>query len=275
MTFLGTAAIILALAYLLVLGVMFVLQRQLVYVPDPKRVSPAAVGLANVKEVELATGDGERLLAWYGAARDGQPTLLYFHGNGGNLAARAPRLERFMAEGYGVFMLSYRGYGGSTGRPSETNNHADALRAYEYLTKSGTPANRIVLYGESLGSGVAVRLASRKPVAGVILDAPFTSLVDVAAHHYPYLPVRLALLDRYNSLAHIASIGAPLLVLHGTNDRTVPTRLGKKLIAAAVEPKSLVLIEGAGHSDIYDHGAFAAVVAFLRRIQSVKVTRDR
>ena len=157
------------------------------------------MGLAGVEERTIETPDGERVVAWYGRARPGRPTLLYFHGNGGSLAIRAPRIARFMDEGWGVYMMTYRGYGGSTGSPSEAANVADARLAYAALVKEGVPPRSIVVYGESLGSGIAVRIAAELPVGGVILDAPYTSIVDVAAQAYPFLPVRLFLIDRYET----------------------------------------------------------------------------
>ena len=145
----------------------------------------------------LKTPDGARLVAWYGKAKPGQPTLLYFHGNAGSLAVRAERIRRFMDEGWGVYMMTYRGYGGSTGSPSETANVADARLAYGALVQEGVDPASIILYGESLGTGVAVRLATERPAGGLILDAPYTSIVEVAAQAYPFLPVRYFLKDRY------------------------------------------------------------------------------
>src|SRR5262249_43046729 len=148
-------------------------QRKLMYFPDRARTLPTEVGLAGVAERTIETPDGERVVAWYGRARPGQPTLLYFHGNGGSLAVRAPRIARFMDEGWGVYMMTYRGYGGSTGSPSEAANIADARLAYHDLVKEDVLPRSIVAYGESLGSGIAVRIAAELPVGAVILDAPY------------------------------------------------------------------------------------------------------
>ena len=151
------------------------------------------MGLTGVEERVLKTPDGARVVAWYGKARPGQPTLLYFHGNAGSLADRAARIHRFMGEGWGVYMMTYRGYGGGTGSPSETANVADARLAYGALVQEGVDPASIILYGESLGTGVAVRLATERPAAGLILDAPYTSIVEIAAQAYSYLPVRYLL----------------------------------------------------------------------------------
>jgi pimeloyl-ACP methyl ester carboxylesterase len=155
-------------------------QRRLMYFPDRTHTRPAQVGLMGVEERVLTAPDGARVIAWYGKARPGEPTILYFHGNAGSLAARAPRIERFMGEGWGVYMMTYRGYGGGTGSPTEAANVADARLAYGALVLEGVKPASIILYGESLGSGIAVRIAAERPVAGIVLDAPYTSAVDIA-----------------------------------------------------------------------------------------------
>ena len=257
---LGAAAIYAAVALAAYLG-----QRKLMYFPDTERVEPAEAGLAGVEERELETPDGARVIAWYGKARRGQPTLLYFHGNGGGLEDRAPRIVRFMAEGWGVYMMAYRGYSGSSGSPTEANNVADARLAYHALVKEGVPPGSIVAYGESLGSGVAVRIAAELPVAGVILDAPFTSVVDLAAAAYPFLPVRLLLIDRYETTKYIASVKVPLLILHGERDSVVPVAMGREVARLANEPKRLVTFPNGYHSDLYVNGndAIDAVRAWI------------
>jgi fermentation-respiration switch protein FrsA (DUF1100 family) len=243
-----------AVVYALVGFVVFFGQRKLMYFPDRARTLPAEVGLAGVEERTIETPDGMRVVAWYGRAQPGRPTLLYFHGNGGSLANRAPRIARFMDEGWGVYMMTYRGYGGSTGAPSEAANVADARLAYAALVNEGVRPTSIIVYGESLGSGIAVRIAAELPVGGVILDAPYTSIVDVAAQAYPFLPVRLFLLDRYESARSIAGIKAPLLILHGERDGVVPVGMGRELARLAPEPKRLVTFPNGRHSDLYIDG---------------------
>ncbi len=193
----------------LALCAVYLGQRRLIYLPDRIRTLPAQAGLADVEERVLRTPDGARVIAWYGMAKPGQPTILYFHGNAGSLANRAPRIERFMGEGWGVYMMTYRGYGGGTGSPTEAANVADARLAYGALLLEGVEPSSIILYGESLGTGVAVRLATEREVGGVVLDAPYTSIVDVAASVYPFLPVRLLLADRYEfDQVHQSGAGA-------------------------------------------------------------------
>ncbi len=229
-------------------------QRRLMYFPDRARTLPVRAGLVGVEERVLKTPDGARIIAWYGRARPGQPTILYFHGNAGSLSARAPRIERFMGEGWGVYMMTYRGYGGGTGSPTEANNVADARLAYGALLLEGVEPSSIILYGESLGSGVAVRLATERQVGGVVLDAPYTSIVDVAAKAYPFLPVRLLLADRYESTKYIGQVRVPLLILHGERDGVIPVAMGRELFRLANEPKQLAVFANGGHSDLYVNG---------------------
>jgi fermentation-respiration switch protein FrsA (DUF1100 family) len=236
-------------------------QRRLMYFPDRARTLPVQAGLVGVEERVLNTPDGARIIAWYGKARPGAPTILYFHGNAGSLAARAPRIERFMAQGWGVYMMTYRGYGGGTGSPTETANVADARLAYGALLLEGVEPASIILYGESLGSCIAVRIATERPVGGVVLDAPYTSIVDVAALAYAFLPVRLLLADRYETTKYIAQMRAPLLILHGERDAVIPVAMGRELFRLANEPKRLATFAAGGHSDLYldDNGALEAM----------------
>ncbi|HWB44776.1 MAG TPA: alpha/beta hydrolase [Hyphomicrobiaceae bacterium] len=229
-------------------------QRALVYHPDRQRITPARAGLTGVEERVLKTPDGERLVAWYGKAKPGQPTLLYFHGNGGGLVDRVPRIERFMEAGYGIFMMAYRGYSGSSGAPTEAANVADAKLAFDTLVADGVPVQRIILYGESLGTGVATQVAVARPAGGLILDAPYTSIADVGAASYPFLPVRLVLVDRYDTQRYIRDVHMPLLILNGEKDNVIPPVMGRKLYELANEPKRLVTFPNGGHSDLYING---------------------
>ena len=261
-----TAALLFAV-YAIVVFAAWLAQRRLMYMPDIRQFSPASVGLTDVTEQTLETPDGSRLIVWRATPQPGQPTILYFHGNAGGLVARADRLSRYRTRGWGVAMMSYRGYSGSTGRPTEAANVADARQLYERLVSEGIAPHDIVLYGESLGSGVAVQVAANVPVGGVILDAPYTSAVDVAVRAYPFLPVRPLLIDRYESDRRIDRIGAPLLILHGERDGIIPVAMGKALFAAAREPKKLVLFPMATHSDVDQFGAVDAIAAWLRDIR--------
>ncbi len=251
---------------LLLLGAQ-ALQRSLMYFPDPERVAPAVAGLLDVHEVAIDTPDGELVIAWWAKADPGKHTLLYFHGNAGSLETRAERIRKYAARGYGVFIMSYRSFSGSTGNPSEQNNIADAKRAYDHLVSLGAAPGSIILYGESLGSGVAVRVAAEKPVAGVILDAPYTSMVDLAKLHHPLLPSDWFLTDRYETLRWISELAAPLLIIHGEADDIVPVDMGKAVHDAAEAPKKIAVIRGAGHSDHNMFGSYEVIWNWLEALE--------
>jgi pimeloyl-ACP methyl ester carboxylesterase len=229
-------------------------QRKLIYFPDRTRVLPAELGLADVAERVLKTPDGEQLIVWYAKAKPGQPTLLYFHGNGGALRDRAERIRQFMAEGWGVYMLSYRGYSGSTGTPTEVANVADARLAYGALLLEGVTPEATLAYGESLGSNVAARIAVERRVGGLILEAPYTSIAKVGRAVYPYLPVDLLLIDRYDTERVIPQVRVAILIMHGALDRTIPLAMGQELRKLATAPAELVVFPHAGHNNLYAQG---------------------
>ena len=235
-------------------------QRKLIYFPDRNRVLPTELGLVGVEERILKTPDGERLVAWYAKAKPGEPTLLYFHGNGGGLAERAERIRQFRREGWGVYMMAYRGYAGSTGRPTEVANVADARLAYGALLLEGVAPEATIAYGESLGTNVAARIAVERRVGGLILEAPYTSIAKVGGQTYPYLPVDLLLIDRYETDKIIAQVKVPILVIHGARDRTVPVAMGREIASLANEPKQLVVLPNGGHNNLYLDGNEAIVV---------------
>jgi fermentation-respiration switch protein FrsA (DUF1100 family) len=249
-------------------GGMYLIQRRLMYFPspDPDVREPAAYGVPEMKVVWLSTADGLRLLAWYRPPPGAQaPVLVYFHGNAGHIGYRAPKVRPYLDAGYGVLLLSYRGYSGNPGWPSEEGLYADGRAALGFLSDEGVAPGRLVLYGESLGAGVAVELARRTPVPAVVLEAPFSSVADVAAYHFPFIPVRPLVRDRFENAAKIASTGAAILVLHGEQDRVVPIRSAQKLLAVAREPKEARFFSEAGHDDLYDFGAAEAVTDFVAR----------
>jgi uncharacterized protein len=258
--------ILCALGYFAIAAAMFLFQRQLQYFPTHRAPSPADVGLADVQLAALATPDGERLTLWYAPATGGQPTILFFQGNAGEIADRAPRFSFYRSRGFGVAFLSYRGFGGSTGRISETGLITDALTAHDWLLAQGIGADRIVLVGESLGTGVAVQLAAQRPVGALILGAPYTAAVDVAVGLYGWLPVRWLMKDQFRSRDHIAAVTAPLLILHGTEDRVIPFASGHDLFAAANEPKQFVKLHGAGHQALFDRATWVHEAAFLASV---------
>ncbi|MEO0618321.1 MAG: alpha/beta hydrolase [Pseudomonadota bacterium] len=250
-------------AYLAVMAALYFGQARLIYHPDATQVSPGTLGLSRFEEVPVPTEDGQAtLVTWRAAPREKRPTLLYFHGNGGTLAARGGRLQALNDAGFGVWIMAYRGYSGSTGRPSATANTTDARTLYNRLISDGVSPHSVFVYGESIGTGVATDLASKVAIGGLILDATFTSLADRAAQLYPWAPVRPFLRENYPVEALIADIDAPLLVMHGARDAVIPSTMGEAVFAAAREPKTLRIFPTGGHSDLFNKGALAEIIAF-------------
>lgn len=267
--------VVAVVAYAGIAALMYVMQRDLIYIRDATRTAPADADLPGVTERILETPDGEKIVMWYGAAKPGQPTLLYFHGNGGALEVRRERMAKYLARGRGMLMMAYRGYSGSTGSPSETAIVSDAKLAYQTLIKDGIKPEDIIVYGESLGAAVAVQVAAELPVRAVVLDSPFASLVDRARWAYPWLPVRLLLKDQFLSDEHIKRVHAPVFVLHGERDEVTPVEMGRALFDAANEPKELKVLPGAGHNDHYMFGSFEAINDWIDRVWAGEVAVKR
>lgn len=257
------AAMALPAVYVATTAMMYVFQDRLLYDPDPRRTPPSDVGLTMAEEIALKSADGTSLVAWYTPPQAGQPTILFLHGKGGALKDRPNRYRHYVGNGFGVLFLSYRGFGGSEGIPSEPGFIADATAAYNWLLAAGMTPEQIVLVGESLGTGVAVQLAAREKVGAVALEAPYASVAEVAAQRYWWVPVNYLIKDRYDSLARIAEIGVPLLIHHGDVDRAVPIASGRKLYDRAKAPKQFVELKGQGHF-IFHEEVFDRELAFFR-----------
>jgi fermentation-respiration switch protein FrsA (DUF1100 family) len=210
----------------------------------------------------LTTPDGERVIVWHVPAKPGHPVILYFHGNGDFLAGFFGRFRDLIADGTGIVALSYRGYAGSSGRPSERGLLQDAAAAYAFTTARYS-ADKIVTWGFSLGTGVAVALASEQPIGRLILEAPYTSTVDVAASSFWFVPVRLLMRDQFRSDERIARVKVPLLIMQGTKDYAIPPALGERLFGLANEPKQLVRFPGGGHENLGDFGAIETARQFI------------
>ena len=246
------------------------IERHFIFFPERKLLAtPADVGL-EFEDLRFSAADATRLHGWL-VPGSGETALLWFHGNAGNVGDRVALLKELHEQlGLSIFILEYRGYGASQGTPSEKGLYLDAEAALQSLiARLGSGARRIVLFGQSLGAAVAVELARRGPPSGLILESAFTSVSAMARHHYPWLPVGPLLRTRFDSLAKIAQVKAPLLVIHGDRDEIAPLRMGEALFAGAAEPKRLRVFRGAGHNDlpiVAGGEYFAALREFLAEL---------
>jgi hypothetical protein len=255
--------------YVLIVTTIFLSQRRILFQPDASVPDLARAGVPEAREMTVTTTDGLPLLAWYmQPMRDDAPVVLYLHGNAGHIGHRAYRLGPYHQLGWGVLLLEYRGYGGNSGRPSEAGLITDARGGLAALRAMGLAPDRIVLWGESLGSGLAVRLAVEQAVGAVVLEAPYTSITDIARARFPFVPVSWLALDRFDSLRVIGGVRAPVLVLHGALDRIVPVEMGRAIYAAAPAPKQLWIAPQAGHMDLVEAGAIDVAGKFIERVTS-------
>lgn len=266
MTILRNAILICLFAYAGIMLAMYAMQRGLLYFPENKGLTPERVGLAGVQVNLLDTPGGARIVTWYAPARRDLPTILYFHGNAGEIGDRPQRFAYFAARGFGVLFMSYRGFGGSTGAITEAGLVTDAVASYDWLIGQGVAPGRIALLGESLGTGVAVQLAALRPVGAVALEAPYTSTADIAAAIYWWLPVRLLMKDQFRSVDHIGAVKAPLSITHGDLDTLIPVKYGKALFAAANEPKEMTVVPGIGHDVLFEEATWAREAEFFNRV---------
>jgi uncharacterized protein len=262
MTILKWIAVLVVCGYFAVVAVLYLAQRRFLFHPQSAHPTPAAAGLPMAEEAAIDTADGERVIIWQIPPRGEKPLVIYFHGNAEIVASRAERHRQLTADGTGLVALSYRGYMGSTGSPTEKGLLRDAEAAHRFAT-SRYPSSPIVLWGHSLGSGVAVALASRHSVAKVILEAPFSSTADVAAAIFPFVPVRWLMHDQFRSDQRVDAVRAPLLIMHGGRDGVVPIRFGERLFTLAHEPKRFVRFPDGGHDDLDWYGASAEVQRFI------------
>lgn len=265
MTALKSILVIALAGYLGMVAIMYFAQRALMYFPDTLRTGPADAGFPQAEEVMLRSADGTEIIAWHVPPKDGKPVVVYFHGNGGSLRYRVPRFLPLVADGTGLVALSYRGFGGSQGSPSETGLIDDARAAVDFA-RARHPDAKLVLWGESLGTGVAVAIAAERDVAAVILEAPYTSTADIAFAAYPFIPVRLLMKDQFRSDERIGKLKAPLLVLHGAQDRVIPVSFGERLFALANEPKHFIRFARGEHENLDQHGALQAARDFLAKL---------
>ena len=249
-------------AYLFLVLVMTGCQRSFLYFPDETALAPKRPGLQLVR---LPSEEDLVLSHLYHPPRlsDG-PVVVLFHGNAGHAGHRVRKFRPLLDAGFGVFFAEYRGYGGNPGSPDEAGLTADAGSVMTYLENEGIDFGRVLLYGESLGNGPAVKMAAEHPVAGLILEAPYTSIAEIAQTHYWYLPARWLLLDKWELAARIGEVAAPVLVIHGEADRVIPVEFGRRVFELAPEPKAALFHPRAGHNNLFaDPEVVQRVVAFV------------
>ncbi|HUT32053.1 MAG TPA: alpha/beta hydrolase, partial [Planctomycetota bacterium] len=240
--------VVIAAVYVGLCLLVYLVQARLVYFPIREiEATPRSLGLS-YEEVKLQASGGIELSAWFIPCEGSRGTVLFCHGNAGNISHRLHIIRMFHDLGFGMLIFDYRGYGQSQGSPTEHGTYLDAQAAWDYLVERAVPAERIVIYGESLGGAVAAWLAKENAPGALVLQSTFTSLPDVGARVYPWLPVRLLSRFRYDARSHVQQVKCPVLVAHGSRDEIVPYALGRKLFEAANEPKEFLEISGS-HND--------------------------
>jgi fermentation-respiration switch protein FrsA (DUF1100 family) len=255
--------VVVSAVYVTGLAVLFFAQRALIFpIPQTARTSPESAGFPEAEEQLLTTADGEKIIIWHVPAKPGHAVVIYFPGNGDFLAGSVSRFRGMTSDGTGLVAVSYRGYAGSSGRPSEQGLLLDAVAAYDF-TAARYGTDRIVVWGFSLGSGVAVALAAEQRVGKLILEAPYTSIADAAAARFPIVPVRWLLRDQFRSDQRIARVTAPLLIVHGERDSTISIKMGERLFALARQPKQLVRFPEGGHDNLDNYGAIETARQFI------------
>lgn len=254
-----------AAAYIALIGIMYVLQRKLLYLPSKARPSLESFkGL--YEEAQVQTKEGLSLTHWL--ARRGRPHVMILHGNAGSIQDRAYKFQFLTDQGFSVLLASYRGYGRNPGRPAEADIISDAALTFEWLLKEeGLTPKDVAVLGESLGSGAAIALAAKYPVKGLVFDGAYSSITDVAQSVYPFLPVRWLLKDTWDSLARIQHVRSPSLFIHSKRDSVLPFRFAEKLFQAAPEPKQSLWLERSNHNDNLESEAVQkSIIDFLRSL---------
>ena len=249
--------------YLFIGLFLFIIQRNITFNKSVKPKKPEKYGLKEIKEVFIETQDNLKLLAWFQKPKHNNPILIYLHGNSYDIGERAYKIERYINNGWGVFLLSWRGYSGNKGTPTEKNLYIDGQAAIDWVNKNTSYRKTdIILYGESLGCGVAVELCLQDKFKSVILEAPFTSIVDIGQKKYPIYPVKFFTLDKFDNISKIDKISSPLLIINGKNDEVIPYTHGLQLFQKAKEPKKYLCIDEAMHNNLYDFNIDKEVINF-------------
>ena len=258
--------IALSLTYLSVLVFLFFFQRSLLYLPNVNNYFGDKLKV-DIKEVQIRTSDNINLIGWFHKKDLNKfKTIVYFHGNAGNLENRIHKLNQFKDMDVNFLIISWRGFSGNSGKPSEQGLYKDGKSAIDWLKKKGLVEKDIILYGESLGTGIATQIAQNKKFAGLILETPFTSMVDAAKNVYPYIPVSLLLKDKYENDKKIKNINIPVLVLHGEADKIVPFKMGKKIYEIANQPKYSYFTKYDNHMMEFDEKLVFTLNSFMKSL---------
>jgi fermentation-respiration switch protein FrsA (DUF1100 family) len=257
-------AVIVVFVYCGFLGMLYFEQRNMMYITSAAKPSLQEAGVTGLEEISVKTDDGLSLFGWYKPSYPpSKPTIVWFHGNASNVGITLRRAVPYLTKGYGLLAVEYRGYAGNPGAPTEQGLYKDGRAFFEWLKAKGVAENNIIVYGESIGSGSAVQMATEYTVHTLILESPFTSTMDAAAFHYPYVPVKWLIKDRYENIAKIKDIKSPLILAYGDQDRVIPHRLGQALFDAAPEPKSRIVIEGGDHNNLDDFHVADKIIGLL------------
>ena len=252
--------------YFLVLVFLYFYQRSLLYHPNENNYSGDKISV-DIEKVKIQTSDNIELLGWYHEKNlTDYKTLVYFHGNAGSLENRIHKLNHFQDMNINFLIIAWRGFNGNKGKPSERGLYVDGKSAIDWLIKKGVDEKNLILYGESLGTGVATHLAQNKNYAGVILETPFTSMVDAAKNFYPYVPINLLLKDKFENFKKVKNINAPILVMHGEVDQIVPFSMGKKIYEIANNPKYSYFTKYDDHMMEYDENLVLALKSFFNSL---------
>jgi fermentation-respiration switch protein FrsA (DUF1100 family) len=246
--------------YVLKGAALYAFQRKFLYVPPMRPVTATEKGITVAEPV---TADGLHLKAWFVPPKGGKPVVLSFHGNGDDLMSSALVMPYFRGRGYGVMLCEYRGYSENPGTPDEEGLYADGRACIGWLKLHGYGADKLVLHGHSLGTGVAVQMASEIQPKFLILESAFTSIVEMAGAKYPAYPVNLMVRDRFDSLSKIGKVKSDLLMVHGALDGLIPIEMGRRLFDAASKPKTFISVKDGGHNDLYLHGGGEIIADWL------------
>jgi uncharacterized protein len=254
-------------AYAVFCIALVLLQRNLMYFPDKTPFVPMEWQVPELQPIETKTTDGLTITSWYTPAQSSEKqTIIFTQGNAGHTGYRNYKIRPWIDAGYGVMMVGYRGFGANPGVPSEQGLYTDSRSVFDWLRAKGISGQNLIVYGESIGTGVAVQMATEYPASALILESPYTSTAEVGAWRYPFLPVYYLMRDRFESIKKIKNIHMPLLLIHGENDVVIPVRFGRELLAAANEPKQGVFMPGLGHSDIYDLTVREIIMRFMEKL---------